>query len=236
MKRFVYVVAMLMSLFGFANQAYAVPIIGVPFAGTVITFDGQTDGTLISNQYAGVTFTQDDGGTPMIDNKDFLFAYESSSGDGVLTGSGTGGGVPTTAGIIGVFDSPVAMAGAFLSDTVPLGDYTVSAYDSLNSLIESYVISYGSSTLPTISNDASCDSTFPWDGTGCGVFIGFSEGSDIIKSIQFGPSSSYGDAFAIDDFTYAYASAVPEPSSLLLLGAGLAGLGLWGRKRLKAIS
>lgn len=237
MKRLWYVVTSLALVLGVAFQAHAVPIVGSPlFAGTVIDFEGQVEGTLINTQYSGVTFTQNDSGTPMIDNMDFLYAYESGSGEGVLTGSTTGGApFPTVAGIIGVFDSPVAKAGAFFSDTVPLGDYTITAYDSSSAVIESYTLAYGSSVLPTTSNDPTCDASFPWSGTGCGVFIGFDVGSNMIKSIQFGPSSAYGDAFAIDDFRYASAS-VPEPSSLLLLGSGLAGLGLWGRKRFKANS
>src|SRR4051794_3237025 len=66
-----------------------------PPADTVIDFEGQAEGALISTQYAssGVTFGQPDGGRPMIDNDPFLFFYTASSGNGVLTGS-TEGGAP----------------------------------------------------------------------------------------------------------------------------------------------
>ena len=44
-----------------------------------------------------------------------------------------------------------------------------------------------------------------------------------------GPSSAFGDAFAIDDLRVV-ANAVPEPMSLVLVGLGLAALG-WSRRK-----
>src|SRR5688572_2965792 len=63
-------------------QSAVTTVGGVPLA----DFEGFAEGTLIANQYAGVTFSQDDGGTPMIDNSPFLFGYSAASGVGVLTG------------------------------------------------------------------------------------------------------------------------------------------------------
>jgi hypothetical protein len=182
-----------------------------PFIGTTINFEGFPEATLIATQFSGlgVTFTQDDGGTPMIDNKNFLFAYESSSGDGVLTGSTTGGAtVPTVAGIIAQFSSPAKRVGAFLSDTDAKGDYTVTIYDTGNLVID---------TLTVLASDLphrfvpGCD-PFPsggWTGTGCGVFVGFDVGSSIISKIQFGPSSAFDDGFAIDDLVFEATQEVP---------------------------
>jgi hypothetical protein len=114
-------------------RAFATPIIVpglfpvAPFAGTVLDFEGQAEGTIITSQYAGVTFTQAGSGSPMIDNSPFLAAYVSLSGVGVLTGSGAGGQLPADAGIIGTFDSGVARAGAFFGDQLVLGVWSSAA-------------------------------------------------------------------------------------------------------------
>ncbi len=68
--------------------------------GPAIDFEGFVEGTLIDTQFAGVTFGQDDGGRPQIDNSPFLFGYIQSSGEAVLTGS-TEGGAPTEYGDTG---------------------------------------------------------------------------------------------------------------------------------------
>lgn len=225
MKRLPILLGAILLLLAGNAQASSILVLGPspasPFTGTVLNFDAQAEGTIISNQFAGVTFTQTGGGSPMIDNSPFLFAYESLSGSGVLTGSAQGGNVATTAGIIATFGSGMAQAGAFFSDTAPLGSYLVQALGAGNVLLESVNIAAGQ--LPGFA-DASCDSSAPFTGTGCGVFVGFIRAQADILSIQFGPSSSGFDAFAIDNFTFSATApnAVPEPATLTLLGTGLA--------------
>jgi opacity protein-like surface antigen len=165
-----------------------------PAADTEIDFEGQAEGTLISTQYAasGVTFSQPDGGRPMIDNEPFLFFYTANSGNGVLTGSTEGGApFPTVAGMTATFALPTNLAGAYFSDTAPLGNYTVTARDADGNVLETQVIlATQLPTAPTCTID------------GCGVWVGFTRSEADITSITFGPSSAAGDAFAIDDVRF----------------------------------
>ena len=185
------------------NQASAAPIYsavstigGAPIA----NFEGFAEGTIISNQYAGVTFGQVDGGTPMIDNTPFLFGYVQSSGEGVLTGSQNGGApFPTVAGLTATFSAPNSAGEFFLGDTAPLGDYTLQAFGAGNVLLETLVL-----TAAQVTG---------------GHYVGFT-GAGILKVTVDG--TVVNDAFSIDDLRAS--AAVPEPVSLSLLGLGLAGV------------
>jgi hypothetical protein len=85
--------------------------------------------------------------------------------------------------------------------------------------------------------------------TGCGYTDWVSSSYSIASAgnyiLQFGAvnwqDKKYDTGLAFDGITIGGKpieppSSVPEPASLLLLGSGLVGLGLWGRKRLKAVS
>jgi len=200
--------------------------------GRLIDFEGQAEGTLIENQYFGLTFGQAPlAGRPQIDVYPWLMGYGCSSGSAVLTGS-TEGGYPaaTIAGITVSFPSPLSQFQVFFSDTSPLGDYTVTAYDALHNILDSFTI-FESEILPSgYSGDI-----FPSPGTTPlpGLFVGFIEANADIYSVQIGPSNYagtlfYGDSFAIDDLRYAPA---PVPGALVLLGSGLVCLA--GCRRLK---
>lgn len=186
------------------------PFPAAPFAGTAIDFEGFAEGTLIDNQYAplGVTFTQDDGGRPQIDNLPPLYGFTPNSGAAVLTGSTEGGApFPTVAGPKAVFTSPVSSVAAYLSDTGPLGDKTVTAFGAGNVVLESQVVPAAS-----MPSTGPCTPNLSGTPSGCGVFVGFSRPTADIVSIQFGPSTATNDSFAIDDLHFIPATATCDAS------------------------
>lgn len=89
--------------------------------------------------------------------------------------------------------------------------WTLRAYGSDNNLLESF-------TLPVTgsSND--------------GEFYGLSDAGIASATLT---TDGYGDWVFVDNFTYAGdgSASVPEPSTLLLLGAGLAGVGFLRRRK-----
>ena len=208
-KSLCHLCTLVLMVFATVGTASASPILsavttlgGAPVA----DFEGFAEGTLIAGQYAGVTFSQDDLGTPMIDNVPFLFGYGQASGEGVLTGSQTGGApFPTVAGLVLDFAAPVSAVEWFLSDTGPLGVYTVSAFGAGNVLLESFVA--------TPEN-----------------YVGFTRASADIFRVTF-DSDVVNDAFAMDDLRFQ--AAVPEPASLLTILSAIGGLAAFGRRRTK---
>ncbi|MGO9136185.1 MAG: PEP-CTERM sorting domain-containing protein [Syntrophales bacterium] len=190
--------------------------------GTLDNFEGFANGTLISTQYAGVTFGQAPlAGRPQINVYPWLYGYGASSGSAVLTGSTEGGyPYPTVAGITATFATPQSQVQVFLSDTSPLGNYTVQAFGTGHVLLESLTVLQADTLPPGYSGGL-----FPPPGTFPlpGIFVGFQDSVSDIVSIQVGPSSVAGDAFAIDDLQFK-TTAVPEPATMLLFGLGLVGL------------
>ena len=205
---------------------------GAPLA----DFEGYSDGTLISNQYVGVTFTQNggawypNGGSPQINDYPWYYGYGASSGNGVLTGS-TSSGAPysTVEGIVAQFSTPQSAVEVFLSDTSPLGNYPITAFDSHGNVLESFTV-LGSDILP--AGYTGCGSYYyppPPCTPSPGIYVGFWDPTADISSIQIGPGTAAGDAFAIDDLRVG-TSATPEPCSILLLGSFL-GLGSLLRRK-----
>jgi hypothetical protein len=194
--------------------------------GVPIDFEGYAEGTLISTQYTGVVFGQHDGGTPMIDVYRWLYGYGCSSGQAVLTGSTTGGAPhPTVAGITLTFDYLVSDVQAFFSDTAPLGDYTVYAYDAGDALLESFTVLAAETLPPGYTGGA-----FPPPGTVPlpGLYVGFTRPTADIAWIQIGPSTAFpGDSFAIDDVQF---NVIPAPGAIILGGIGVTFVG-WLRRR-----
>ena len=214
--RRVWIFVVVASLFVAAHgAAYGDPLLSYTpqmSGGTLITFDGRTEGELISNQFPGVTFSQFGGTTypglplpdgtsrPQIDNYPWLFGYGASSGSSVLTGSTEGGfPFPTVAGIRVTFSSPVSAVELFLSDTAPLGNYPIAAFGAGGTLLESFMVTGTAIVPPGYSGG-----TLPPPGTTPlpGVFVGFIRPSGDIAYIEIGPSSATGDAFAIDDVRF----------------------------------
>jgi hypothetical protein len=144
-----------------------------------------------------------------------VYGYTSSYGlngngfwDGVAF-SYIGLNVPT--GVMTIaFANPVTSVGSFLNYATGYGPATISVYDASHSLIESLDLS--------ISTPGATDA---------GSFFGFAEGTADISYITY--SNAY--IVASNLVVNGVASSVPEPITLSLFGAGLAGAALMRRRR-----
>ena len=102
------------------------------------------------------------------------------------------------------FSGLASMVGIGIADGI--GEEYITAYDSDFNLLESYSAPSGSNVYTGIDRE--------------GIFD--------IKFFEI-----VGDFFAIDDLQHnATGAPVPEPTTMLLFGSGLIGLGIFGRKKL----
>ena len=113
------------------------------------------------------------------------------------------------------FSTPIAGVGGFINyvPTVDAGGTptVIAAFDSSNNLIESAVLNFSTG-----------------GGNNTGFFFGFLESTPNIS--YFTLTDNY---IGITDLTTSDPSAVPEPATMLLLGSGLLGMGIYARRRFK---
>lgn len=168
-------------------------------APTLIGFDDLADGTPVTGNYAGHSFSPFNGGSPA------AVAYNfSQAGANVLALSlppltGGGGGVAVD------FSAPLRGVGFWYLDSEFAGN-SVTVYGAANAALGTYPLAFPSPAA--------------WQ------FIGFTTAAGDITRIAV----SIGDAdmVALDSLQVA---AVPEPTSLALILAGLAWLGFAAQRR-----
>ena len=118
------------------------------------------------------------------------------------------------------YSRPVLGASGVILDIDVNESYTVTAYNSLNSPIRSITLSAG----------------MPGTGDGVATPWSFSDSAADIASVQILPFTPTPPSigFAYDNF----ATIVPEPSTLALVGVGIIGLLVygWGRRRQKLLA
>jgi hypothetical protein len=120
-----------------------------------------------------------------------------------------------------LFDTPIFGVGAQIQ-TPALGPFTgfITAFDTNNA------------TLGSFSLNGSSTTTVQGGGDNSAIFLGLRDTTASISRIEFGANQEGAPSnFAINRLDIVTSTnQLPEPSSLLLLGLGLAGLAVWRRK------
>jgi hypothetical protein len=166
-----------------------------------IDFEGFSDSTSLSNQYSalGVTFTNATIITAGISLNEFEFPPHS----GVNVVFDDGGPMVVS------FSTPMSNVGAYFTYEVPLA---LSFYDPVNDL-EGTINSAFSSNMALSGDPESSPNEF----------LSFASVSGISEVVITG--DPLGSSFVMDDLTFnPLSTAVPEPSTLLLLGSCLLGI------------
>lgn len=208
--------------------AAAVALLAAQAGATTINFDELTEGTTLSNQYAGmgVTFTPN------------AFSGAGSSSSGADWASNTGMSIThSLSGDVGSLGSPPLVSGMVLHSFGDwLGEdgdasFSVNFAAPINSIsmdfagvfnpADTRIFIYNGTTL--VSTVAS---SLP-SGTTSQLTLSYSGGS--FTSVVVAPGS-YVDWVAVDNINFS-AAAVPEPASYGLMALGLGVLGMARRRR-----
>ena len=169
-----------------------------------IDFESLSDGDVVTTQFPGLTFSNATALTAGISLNEFEFPPHS--GDNVVFDDSD----PMTID----FSTPMADIGAYFTYLVPL---TVDFFDPLHNLVGT-VNSLFLSNL-ALSGDL---------GSSPNEFLNFAWASGISQMTITG--DPLGGSFTMDDLQ---GTPVPEPTSLLLLVSGLAGMVGYGWRRLR---
>jgi hypothetical protein len=109
------------------------------------------------------------------------------------------------------FATGQATVGAFINTFAPDGQVTISAFGAANNLLDQHTVMINTP-----------------NGENAGAFFGIGLSSPEIRSIRFS-----GSGVVIDDLAIS-TTVVPLPAAAWLFGAGLAAMGVFGRRRVKA--
>lgn len=207
MKR-VLIALILVCMFPLTAMAALISGYGMPLSDPALT-----GGTVIDfeSQALGIYTALTIGDVTFTANNNHLQidnTYQGYNQTGIYLDNGTYGN--NGFGILTIsFASAVNAFGFNWGMAEPFAQWTLNAYDSLNNLIDTQILpSTGASNAQE--------------------FYGISAIG--ISSAILSWTGDY-DWVGIDNFTYT--SSVPEPSTLLLLGSGLLGLGFFARKRMR---
>lgn len=169
-----------------------------------------------------VTETWDDNATDtVIPDRGTLdgITYDFSGGEGLVTDNSLPLSFPNGLGKVdpGFFVGGESLTFSFASPIVAFG---------IN--INTFATAPGSYGIMTDLLDAALSGFDPFPGFGTGQFVGLTLDTPF-TSVTFANPSDF--TYTLDDLTYASASAVPEPATLVLLGSGLFGMAACVRRR-----
>jgi hypothetical protein len=170
-----------------------------------IDFEGLPDSTILTNQYPGLTFTN----AIILTAGISLNEFELPPHSGVNVASDNNGPITID------FAAPVLSFSGYFTYLEPL---TLDAFDSLDNQIDSAASAFS-------SNDA----LFGDPGSSPNEFLQVSFGDGISSVTITGDPA--GGSFVMDDISFT--SAVPEPSSLLLLVTGALAIRVLRRRTLR---
>ncbi|MGA7157723.1 MAG: PEP-CTERM sorting domain-containing protein [Acidobacteriaceae bacterium] len=188
--------------------ALALTVPALAHADQVITFEGYASGTVFTNQFPGVDFSN---ATVLTEGISLSSDYPPESGVNVVYNAVSG---PMTI----TFTDPVAYFEGYFTYDQPL---VIDAYNAADVLVDSY--------------DSVCSANYIGSGTACSPNeLGEVTGTDITEVTIAGGG---GDNFTLDnaEFTGSINSATtPEPGTIALLGTGILGLVGSFRRKLAA--